>query len=416
MAVDCLSEYFSPSIHVRANTNNSIGRPRTRSHYPYIAFFSAAQIKPTKDVQSESLCDEYLPSKVPGGINLLESFQDDPTLAHVKPYLSANRVSRVPPATPHLLKQPARLESGPLRTFRIVPGANFRIRYSKLSTSSQRTSIIASLEFELTPHAEHEVILEEVALLLDNGAVDSLLDSGEAGLPLPCRVGDKITLLYRLRPNVNIDHLHQQPATVSDLEVFISAKALVSDDCQALISMKWRTMVDHKWATSPGFTTSNQRLERTQSPSSSANPSRAFEAAAMAPDTHSKSPTYTPPSDVGTNLVSSTPEKPGKARELGIIVTVSGPSEVRIGEVFRWGVFMLNQSSKPRKLALSVFPKRRRSGTEPPYVTSVAPREACLNSEVAKTVLDDAILYEMQSNASLDKSELVCLSADVRVG
>lgn len=47
-------------------------RPRLRLQNPSVVFAATAHLKPAEQVQHDTLREEYLPSQVPSGINLLE--------------------------------------------------------------------------------------------------------------------------------------------------------------------------------------------------------------------------------------------------------------------------------------------------------------------------------------------------------
>lgn len=47
-------------------------RPRLRLQNPSVVFAATANLKPAEQIQDATLKEEYLPSQVPSGINLLE--------------------------------------------------------------------------------------------------------------------------------------------------------------------------------------------------------------------------------------------------------------------------------------------------------------------------------------------------------
>ena len=49
-----------------------LARPRLRLQNPSVVFSATANLKPAEQVQNEILKEEYLPSQIPSGINLLE--------------------------------------------------------------------------------------------------------------------------------------------------------------------------------------------------------------------------------------------------------------------------------------------------------------------------------------------------------
>ncbi len=49
-----------------------LARPRLRLQNPSVVFSATANLKPAEQVQNSTLKEEYLPSQIPSGINLLE--------------------------------------------------------------------------------------------------------------------------------------------------------------------------------------------------------------------------------------------------------------------------------------------------------------------------------------------------------
>lgn len=49
-----------------------LNRPRLRLQNPSVVFSATANLKPVEQVQDDTLSEEYLPSQIPSGINLLE--------------------------------------------------------------------------------------------------------------------------------------------------------------------------------------------------------------------------------------------------------------------------------------------------------------------------------------------------------
>ncbi|KAI9784541.1 MAG: hypothetical protein M1816_000807 [Peltula sp. TS41687] len=397
-------------LHAVWKVTASLRRPRTRVHHPWVTFLATAELRLVEGAHSGPPTDEYLPSLVPAGTNVLEPFQDGPAMAHTRPYLSAKRVSRITPTEPATFKQSRRLEGRPGRAFRVVPAVNFKIKYSRLSLSSP--SIITSIDFELTPFAEHDVALEEAHLWLENGTAQCLLDSSEADLPLPCRAGDKLSLLYQLTPDLTLDQMSHQPANVKVLDLFMMVKAFVSDDCQPRLTMRWRTNVDFTMQTRLGSGTSGQFPEQPCSQGINSH----MEGPGATSGIDNKLTSHTTILEGESNHTSSLRHGVDGSRDVGVIVTIEGPPEVHVGKVFRWNVFIINRSSRPRELALTVIPKRRRSDNTNLDLKAVSPKEGKSNSEVADAVLDQKVLYAMQRLAATDTADLVSLSSDVRVG
>lgn len=384
----------------RKTNGSHTGRPRSKAQFPFITFLASASLRTTENSVRKGSVDDYLPSKIPASINLLEPLQDAPGLAHAKPYLSAARVSRMIPATSTAARLPKRLESSSKYAFRIVPAVNLRIGYSKLSFNPRSPSIIASLDVEAAPIAECDILFEEISLWLERGSVASLMTTQDGLLPLMCKSEDNITLLYQLVPDEVKDQLHTQSANHRAFEVFMSMKAIVSEDCQPLLTMKWRANIDFTAALNSSYGGLKGTSHHSNYALASPNPAPGLNAASAAQVT-------------GAGVGSSQVIK--ESEELGLTVTLCGPDEVYVGEVFRWNVLIVNRSSQVRRLSLTAIPKRGRNDKTGSR-SSVAPMTDALSPGVAKAVLDEDILHAMQSNAVTDTVELISLSADVKIG
>jgi hypothetical protein len=103
--------------------------------------------------------------------------------------------------------------------------------------------------------------------------------------------------------------------------------------------------------------------------------------------------------------------------DFGVTVTFTGPADdkpIYPGIPFSWSVFIVNRSDRPRKLALIVIPKRRRTEariTRPPS-TGYGKKDP----KVADAVVDENIIYAMQRNSAVEPADIICLSTDTRVG
>jgi TRAPP trafficking subunit Trs65 len=389
----------------------TLGRPRVRMQNALIVFSASANLKPVEQVKSESI-EKYLPSQIPSDLNLLESFRDDPALASVAPQLSALRVSRVVPATQMAKEFLRPLRDVPQRAYRAVPAVSSRVRYSRLNTYASKASIIACLDFDVTPFLDCSVVLDQVNLTLNEGNAEVLTGPHGPGIPLICKPRDDVTFLYRLIPN-GIMEMSSHKSNVRVLEVSINATALVTEDCHPRIEMKWRASVDFSTPLNPSFGGPGQHLQRTNRPSS-------------LPVTHTGTVSKSLSTMAGSRPLALGPDtlpmgeyshqRSVSADDLGLTITFSGPQDVRIGVVFQWEVFIVNRSSRPRKLALVAIPRRRKAETRrsAPWPPSTGGgRKAGL---VTDAVVDENIVYAMQKSAVMEPVDLVCLSTDIRVG
>ncbi|KAJ3543551.1 hypothetical protein NM208_g3515 [Fusarium decemcellulare] len=388
-----------------------LNRPRTRLSTPFVIFTASATIKPDVSADLVERSTGYLQSGVPSGYNLLESFGNDAALGGIKPRLSALRVSRVAPVTgsQDLTKH---IRALPQVEHKIFPVVHTRIRFSRPTTAPTSSAVIALLEVDFTSHFECEISLDKIDLSILDATVESLNDEAGMQLPLSCVSHDHITFLYRIAPR---EHDVTPKNPMRDLDIKISATAdVVPGRCTPRLSMSWTTHLDFTLPVNPGYgpTTTGTGIVRAHRPSQLSITGQAVHPL--------KSPSVIRP-DALPALEAATNNTETPVPELGITMTFAGPSEpVHPGEVFSWTVYVVNRASEknqlpPRKLALVAVPKRRRNEvrmTRPPSVGGRRRGE----KDVADAVTDENVLHALQKNSLVESTDVVCLSADTRVG
>lgn len=381
-------------------------RPRLRLQNPSIIFSATASLKPADQVKPESLREEYLPSGVPSGVNLLESFNDDPGLGGVKPRLSALRVSRVAPASLAARDLMRPLKNISRQQIKCYPVINARVRYSRPNTTPSNPIVIASLDVDLTPFANCDIVLEKVELGITGGNVVDLNDSQGMTLPITCLPQDDITFLYRVEPD-DLDITNK--SLVRALDISIHATAKLSSVCQPKIAMQWTTSLDFTSPVNPGFGNATQPIVRPHRPAQLSIGSSTFETVPTVASLALTRPDALPSQDITTRQ-----QRNRSVPDFGVTVTFSGPTaSIHPGVPFTWSVFIVNRSDRPRKLALMVIPKRRRTEariTRPPSTGHGR------DPKIAEAVVDENIVHAMQRNSAMDATEIVCLSTDTRVG
>ena len=261
---------------------------------------------------------------------------------------------------------------------------------------TKEPSLLATLEFEVTPFAECDVELEELTLRLEDGEVTPLVYPDPGLLPLTCRFGDWVTFVYRLAPQ---DALIQAPRRYSNfrsLEVFLNLRAVVSSNCRAPIRMKRMTSVDltaavHPSASEPGQVTLGSIIQT--GPTQRAGSTEAH-------------------SGWGS---SGLQHRSQESNEIGVFVTISGPSEVCLGQIFPWHVIVVNRSAVPKELGLVavILAQSRMAMNRPEDDLSAYPRDD--GRKIAGAVMDDSNLRALQQARVRPAAEIVCLSADVRL-
>ncbi|EWG48217.1 hypothetical protein FVEG_08070 [Fusarium verticillioides 7600] len=388
-----------------------LSRPRTRISAPAIIFTASASMKPEISTDLIGKGSGYLQSGVPSGFNLLESFGSDAALGGVKPRLSALRVSRVTPVT-RSQDVTKHIRALPQVQHKIFPVVHTRIRFSRPTTAPTSSAVIALLEVDFTSHFECEVSLDRIELSILDATVENLNNDAGMQLPLTCVSHDHITFLYRIAPRQH-DVTVKNP--MRELDIKISATAqVIPGRCTPSMNMSWSTQLDFTLPVNPGYgsATAGTGIVRAHRPSQLSITGQAVNPLV--------SPSIIRPDALPT-LEAATSNTDASITELGITMTFTGPSEpVYPGQVFSWTVYIVNRaieknSAPPRKLALVAIPKRRRGEvrmTRPPSVGGRRNGE----KDVADAVTDENVLHALQKNSSVESTDVVCLSADTRVG
>ena len=360
---------------------------------------ASASLNPSEACRPEDPGDDYLPSLVPASTNMLQSLSGNKSLAQKEPFLPASRLLRVVPTTStedpiyHIQQQHG-------KSFRVVPAASARIRYSRLNSYSGLPTTVASLDFEVTPYLSCEVSFDKADLRLSDGTIEPLSDIPGLSLPLSCRPRDDVTLVYKLTPEYGPETSPSTTAMMSMLDISLGAVILLADDCRPRISMEWRTTIDFSLALNPTFGGPSQALQRNNRPTS-----------LTMPVSHSSQ------QSTATANRSSLRERAYSVTDVGVTISFSGPMRVQVGTPFSWDVFIVNRSSVPRKFALIPIPRRKRADpmghVARPSSSSITSRK---EDHVAEAVTDDNIVHAMQKSVAGQEAELISLSTDIRVG
>ncbi|KKA29127.1 hypothetical protein TD95_002338 [Thielaviopsis punctulata] len=389
-----------------------LARPRIRLQQPSAVFSASASLKPIEPAIGIGKPDNnnggYLQSGMASGMNLLSSFATDPGLGDVTPRLSALRVSRVAPLTnPRDLMRPLRTQTA--LAFPIVPAVHTRVRFSRPNTLPATPDLIASLEVDVTDMFDSKLEITRINLSVQDGSAICLSDTVEGlGLPLPCSPRDHVTFLYRLTPSGATD-VARNPTR--DLDIAVHAAVNVSEKTRPEMTMQWSTPIDFTIPVNPGFGPSATQppIQRSHKPSQ-------LSISGAGDGTSLISPSITRPDSLPAHDAKPTLSVP----DLGITVTFAAPpGPVRKGEEFAWAVYVLNRSMEksnmpPRKLALVAVPRRRRNDVRIAQPPSVSHRPDA--AQIADAVLDENVVHAMQRNSLVDAPDVICLSADTRVG
>ncbi|CAE7010899.1 hypothetical protein P3342_003316 [Pyrenophora teres f. teres] len=373
-----------------------IARPQGRFHKPAVYFQPTASFKPAERPKQEILEDEYLPSRVPTPLNLLQAFEHDPALIGIHPRLSAMRISKVTPNAPVAKEMVRPIRHGQKPLYRVLPPLIWRMRYSKIQTALSDLSLMTSLDLEVAQYATYDVRIEKVRLSLHGGKVKEL--SHDQDTTISHKPGDQLTYLYKISPDLRPDGTPALGSKGHYLTLNVEANVTMSNNCRPDIAIEWKTPVDfaHEQSSSlvkPIHRPRSSTIQSVTAPNPDALP---------APETQDQAGQANLSNDV-----------------VNITLTVSGPSSVRVGDIFTWDVFIVNRSDKMRRLAILVVVKRSRDferHRSHPSTSSAGGPRVDKKELLATAVVDENIVYAKQKSARMETADLICLTTDIRLG
>jgi hypothetical protein len=374
-----------------------ISRPQGRFHKPAVYFQPMASFKPASTPEQTDPHDEYLPSRVPTALNLLQAFENDPALAGIQPRLSAMRINKIAPSAAPVVKEMVRpIRSGQRPLFRVLPALIWRVRYARIHTSSNDLSLMASLDLEVASYAPYDVRIKKVDLTLHGGDATHFANVQHDTINRP---GDQITYLYKIKPDIAPDGTPLLGSKGHYITMSVLAEVLMSEHCQPHIAIEWKTPVDFTKVTEQ-TTNTIQAAHRLSTPATQASTTA--------------NPDALPAHD---SQMQTAEEAASKA--INITLTISGPPKVTVGEIFTWDVFIVNRTDRPRKLAVLVVPKRKRDlekHISHPSTTSGSSQKTDKKDLLAIAVIDENVVYAKQKSARTETAELICLTTDIRLG
>lgn len=380
-----------------------------RLQSPKLVFNAIAVLRATKKAELPSNNnDRYLSGDVPESLNLLDSLKDDPLLHGTGPRLSASRLSRMSPNNQDISSGDQQLKVLPQLPFRAIPALTARVRYSKSSAHVRNPTVFASLDIETAPFFDSEILITGIKMKLSDGSATNL-SSDTLNFPILCRPKDNPIFLFHLIPHERPYDSPNTSRTSNTLDIIVEANVVVSETCRPRIEMRWKAGVDFSISLNPSYGASGSSLQRKQRPAS----------LLVTPATGNKSETPPPAQEADSAGIVPPPGRQltTSVTDLGVTMTFTAPGEVKVGEPFRWDVFVVNRSNKSRRLAITVIPKRKRGEfkghlSRPSSLSSGGRKEA----GVADHVLDENLLYAMQRNVSKDSPQIVSLNTDVKIG
>ncbi|KAH0297124.1 hypothetical protein KCU71_g13551, partial [Aureobasidium melanogenum] len=361
--------------------------PPQRLHRPSIHLTASAISKPA-EVFEPTIQDEYMISCAPPtSENLFQSLQHGSRNASSQPYLPSSRIHKVAPRA-----APTTQEARPLRTssrlFNVSPALAIKVHI----TPEQVSDVLLCLDLESARHGG--VQIDEIKAEGSSLTVEPFsADLAALSLPTTLQTGDKSTFLYKLaRPKdtAGVSSHHSRPSSVT---FQIRAVAQVSDTCSAQIQARWHGNVNF-----PALQPAKSMPLRPQSVASTTQ------------DLNSR-PLSKRVSTMTTRPMSGMIQ----VDSAGVTFAFTAPDKVKEGETFLLDVFVVNRSTRRKRLAIVAIPKSVKSAQS--QHTLRFPNISRQDSHhTAEAVMDDRTIYHMQDQREARISEVVCLNADVRVG
>ncbi|KAG9529572.1 hypothetical protein KCU93_g3347, partial [Aureobasidium melanogenum] len=361
--------------------------PPQRLHRPSIHLTASAISKPA-EVFEPTIQDEYMISCAPPtSENLFQSLQHSSRNTSSQPYLPSSRIHKVAPRA-----APTTQEARPLRTssrlFNVSPALAIKVHI----TPEQVSDVLLCLDLESARHGG--VQIDEIKAEGSSLTVEPFsADLAALSLPTTLQTGDKSTFLYKLaRPKdtAGVPSHHSRPSSVT---FQIRAVAQVSDTCSAQIQARWHGNVNFPPLQPVKFM-----------------PLRPQSVASTTQDLNSR-PLSKRVSTMTTRPMSGMTQ----VDSAGVTFAFTAPDKVKEGETFLLDVFVVNRSTRRKRLAIVAIPKSVKSAQS--QHTLRFPNISRQDSHhTAEAVMDDRTIYHMQDQREARISEVVCLNADVRVG
>ncbi|KAH0388284.1 hypothetical protein KCU92_g987, partial [Aureobasidium melanogenum] len=323
----------------------------------------------------------------------LPSFQE--VVKSVELYITAYATQPSPPprlqsgAAPAPPQQPVKLA---LDSVTITPEHKPTLAIKVHITPEQVSDVLLCLDLESARHGG--VQIDEIKAEGSSLTVEPFsADLAALSLPTTLQTGDKSTFLYKLaRPKdtAGVPSHHSRPSSVT---FQIRAVAQVSDTCSAQIQARWHGNVNFPPLQPAKFM-----------------PLRPQSVASTTQDLNSR-PLSKRVSTMTTRPMSGMTQ----VDSAGVTFAFTAPDKVKEGETFLLDVFVVNRSTRRKRLAIVAIPKSVKSAQS--QHTLRFPNISRQDSHhTAEAVMDDRTIYHMQDQREARISEVVCLNADVRVG
>lgn len=287
--------------------------------------------------------------------------------------------------------------------FRAIPALSARIRYSPTRGHIGKPSVIASLDIETATYLNTDLTITAVHMSLFDGEVQDLSTKAGIRFPLRCRPKDNLIFLFELLLKEGV---FGAPSSSRTLNIEIEADVMASQSYHPRIHMHWITAVDFSSGTAPTYGASNQSFQPSKLPPGFS---------AMVSQSNVSSAVGT--SQVIKTVPDSSKKEPASTPDPDITITFTAPRGISVGVPFQLDLSIINQSSKPRHLAISAIPKSKPGDTKR-HVTKSSSSSfgGRKDAPITEAIMDENIVYATQRSTGMESSRLIPLSNDLRTG
>lgn len=335
-------------------------RPRVRLQRPAVYFTATVSLSQTAIAASRSAArDEYLPSCAPLSANLLEPLRFDPSLSSANLYLPASRITKIAPGSALTADTTKPIRGASKRAFPAIPALMLRVRYTPLPDC-----IVASVHLEISQLIATGLTIHQFEMDTTDARVEQV---NKLDWPKQAYAGDEIVLCYKLRQTYESRAI-QGASPPASLRIKALATAILEGNSTTELDVRWQGQVE---LADP-------------SPKPPLKWSRPLSASIR----NSIPPA---PRPLSTEFIPKNTES-----DASVNFTFTGPLTTRKGDDFNLDVFVINKTSRARRMALVVVqPKQSR-----PLSTEQRP----------------SIEVSAQSFARPKPPDVLDLNADVRIG
>lgn len=310
----------------------------------------------------------------------------------------------------------------------VYPAVNLRLRCIK--SMGAQDSIVAIFEIENSESAQFNVLIKSAHLEFTAG---SAVLFGDCRFPFWLSPGENYSMAYNLsHADAGLLKSRVKPMTILLNSVPVLGEISEEDiknitpDSEAfnyvevgpLVVTKWDTIVD--FGVAPISNTASSLAPVTLAGASGAvkklfKISRTSSVASLRPSGNGDASPVPEGRDSRSNTVTSQLQ--------GFVISFSGPSTVKVGEVFKWRVFAVNKSQNSRHLSLYIQPREKgfKANSHGTFSSTPMPAEKKLPIEPkVLPVLDRAQLQKLyedsQTVSASGNTGIVSLVNDVRIG